>query len=67
MTGSLKTDTRNLINFHVSSRKYKNLHFDGLVLLKTYKVLDKKSIEELCLMTLKSDRKLIFEKYALFV
>ena len=34
--------TRNLINFHASSRKSENLHFDGLVLSKAYKVLDEK-------------------------
>ena len=32
----------------------KDLHFDWLLLFKAYKVLDKKSLEELCLMTLKS-------------
>ena len=34
--------TRNFINFHASSRKSENLHFDGLVLSKAYKVLDEK-------------------------
>ena len=42
LTGGLKNDIRNLINFHTSSRKSENLHFDGLVLSKTYKVLDEK-------------------------
>ena len=42
LTGDLKNDIRNLINFHASSRKSENLHFDGLVLPKTYKVLDEK-------------------------
>ena len=32
--------TRNFINFHASSRKSENLHFDGLVLSKAYKVLE---------------------------
>ena len=41
-TGGLKHDIRNLIKFDASSRKSENLHFDGLVLSKTYKVLDKK-------------------------
>ena len=41
-TRFLKNDIRNLINFHASSRKSKNLHFDGLVLSTAYKVLDKK-------------------------
>ena len=42
LTGGLKKDIRNLINFHTSSRKSGNLHFDGLVLSKAYKVLDEK-------------------------
>ena len=42
LTGGLKNDIRNLINFHASIRKYENLHFDELVLSKAYKVLDKK-------------------------
>ena len=42
LTGGLKNDIRNLINFHTSSRKSENLHFDGLVLSKAYKVLDEK-------------------------
>ena len=42
LTGGLKNDIRNLVNFHVSSRKSDNLHFDGLVLSKAYKVLDEK-------------------------
>ena len=42
LTGGLKNDIRNLINFHASSRKSENLHFDGLVLSKAYKVLDEK-------------------------
>ena len=41
-TGGLKYDIRNLVNFHVSSHKSENLHFDGLVLSKEYKVLDEK-------------------------
>ena len=42
LTRGLKNDVRNLVNFHVSSRKYENLHFDGLLLSKAYKVLDEK-------------------------
>ena len=42
LTGGLKNDTRNLVNFHVSSRKSKNLHFDGLLLSIAYKVSAKK-------------------------
>ena len=42
LTCGLKNDIRNLVNFYASSRKYKNLHFDGLFLFEAYKVLDKK-------------------------
>ena len=42
VTGGLKNDIGNLIDFHASSRKSENLHFDGLVLSKAYKVLDEK-------------------------
>ena len=31
LTGGLKNDTKNLVNFHASSRKYGNLHFDGFL------------------------------------
>ena len=34
--------TKNLVSFHVSSRKSKNLHFYGLLLTKTCKDLDEK-------------------------
>ena len=40
LTGGLKNDIRNLVNFDVSSRKSENLHFDELVFSKVYKVLD---------------------------
>ena len=42
LSGGLRTDIRNLVNFHASSRKSENLHFDGLVLSKAYKVLVEK-------------------------
>ena len=42
LTCSLKNDIRNLINFHASSGESENLHFDGLVLSKAFKVLDDK-------------------------
>ena len=42
LSGGLKTDIRNLVNFHASSRKSEYLHFDGLVLSKAYKVLVEK-------------------------
>ena len=47
LTCDLKNDIRNLVNFHASSRKSKNLHFDWILLSKAYKHLDKKSTEEL--------------------
>ena len=42
LTRGLKNDIRNLVNFHASSRKSENLHFNRLLLSKTYKVLDEK-------------------------
>ena len=42
LTSGLKNDIRNLVNFHVSSRKTENLHFDGFLLSKAYKVQMKK-------------------------
>ena len=36
----LENDLRNSFNFHSSSRKSGNLHFDGLFLPKAYKDLD---------------------------
>ena len=38
----LKNDIKNLVNFHASSRKSKNLHLDCLLLSKAYKDLDEK-------------------------
>ena len=42
LIGGLKNGIRNLINFHASSRKSENLHFDGFVLSKAYRVLGEK-------------------------
>ena len=42
LTRGLKNDIRNLVNFHASSQKNENLHFDSLLLSKAYKVLDEK-------------------------
>ena len=42
LTGGLKNDIRNLVNFNASSRNSENLHFDKLLLSKAYKVLDGK-------------------------
>ena len=38
----LKNDMRNLVNFHASSQKSENLHFNGLLVFEAYKVLDEK-------------------------
>ena len=40
LTRGFKNDIRNLVNFHASSRKSENSHFDGLLLSKAYNVLD---------------------------
>ena len=42
LTCGLKNNLRNLLNFHASSWKSGNLHFDGLLLSKAYKDLDEK-------------------------
>ena len=42
LTWGLKNDWRNLLNFHTSSWKSGNLHFDKLLLSKAYKDLDEK-------------------------
>ena len=42
LTCGLKNDIRNLVNFHASSRKSENLHFDQILLSKAYKYLDEK-------------------------
>ena len=51
----LKNNIRNLVNFHVNSRKSENLPFDQIFLSKAYKILAGKNTEDLCFMTLKSD------------
>ena len=38
----LKKDIRKLVNFHASSRKSENFHFDQILLSKEHKDLDKK-------------------------
>ena len=38
LTGGLTYDIRMLVNFHASSRKSENVHFDGFVFSKAYKV-----------------------------
>ena len=42
LTCGLKNDIRNLVNFHASSQKSKNLHFDWLLLSKACEGLDEK-------------------------
>ena len=42
LTCGLKSNLRNLLNFHASSRKSGNLHFDGFLLSKAFKDLDGK-------------------------
>ena len=42
LTHGLRNDVTNFVNFHASSRKFENLHFDRLLLSKAYKVLDEK-------------------------
>ena len=41
-TCDLKNDIRNLVNFHASSQKCENVHFDGILLSKACKDLDEK-------------------------
>ena len=38
----LKNEIRNLVNFHVNSRRSESFHFAGLLLSKAYKDLDQK-------------------------
>ena len=38
----LKKDIRKLVNFHASSRKSENFHFDQILLSKEHKDLDEK-------------------------
>ena len=42
LTRSLRNGIRNLVNFHASSQKSENLHFDWMLLSKAYKDLDEK-------------------------
>ena len=51
LTSGLKNDLKNLVNFHASSRKSENLHFDGILLSMAGRVSGIKSTEELSLMT----------------
>ena len=42
LTRGMNNDISNFVNFHASSQKSENLHFNGLILSKGYKVLDEK-------------------------
>ena len=42
LTGCFKNDTTSLFNIHATSCKSDNLHFDGIVMSKAYKVSDEK-------------------------
>ena len=52
---NLENDKRNLVNFHASSQKSENFHFDGIRASKGYKVLDQKVQKSY--MSLKNDIK----------
>ena len=68
LTGGLKNDIRNLVNFHASSRKSQNLQFNRLLLSKAYKVLDEKVQKSYVSRQWRViQKKLILEKYAIFV
>ena len=54
-----------MVNSHTSSWQSENLNFDWMILSKAYKELDEKSIEEFCVMTMKSDAK--FEEKLILV
>ena len=42
LTRGVKNVAKNLVNFLASSRKSENLHFDGFLLYKAYKVFVEK-------------------------
>ena len=42
VTCSFENNIRTLVNFHASSLKSENLHFDWILLSKAYKDLDEK-------------------------
>ena len=57
LTLGSKNDTKNLVDFNVSSGSSEYLHFSMLLLPKVYYFRAKKSTEELCVITLKNDAK----------
>ena len=46
LTHGMKNNIKNLVNFHASSRKSKNVYFDELLLFKAYRVLDEKKVQK---------------------
>ena len=67
LTDGLKNDIRNFINFYASICNSEDLHFDGLILSKAYKVLDEKYRRVISYHAEEwSKEKLILEKYAYF-
>ena len=44
LTGGLKNDKENLVNFHASSRRSENLNFEVVILPRACKVLDAKRV-----------------------
>ena len=45
LTCHMKNDITNLSNFHASSRKSENLHFDWILLSNAYEDLDEKVLK----------------------
>ena len=60
LTYGLKKDIRSLVNFHASTWKSENLHFDWIHFSKAYKYLDEKVQKSSVSWQLESDAK--FEK-----
>ena len=58
LTCGLKNDMRNFINFHASCQKSRKFYFDGHLLSKVYRVVQLKSVVELCVMILKNEQNL---------
>ena len=52
-----KNDMRNLANFHASTQKPSNLHFDGFF-VQSVLMYEQKITEEFCVTTLKNDAKI---------
>ena len=53
-----KSEIKNLVDFHASSQKSENLHFDGFRYFRLNNIkFQMKSTKELCIMTLKSNER----------